>query len=164
MKITFHLLSALFSKSVFRNCKVSFYPPSIDIVLFYGKYTDIDIDVQYQEIYTDILVLSVFFSIIMKTFKNNFFLFVQMLTDTFLLFLSFKKDHTMLVCCCYWFILERHGMPCLLVFLDIIITYKTYKNAISCSSYSTSSSSQTWSVTKCFLFVFEILKYSVSIF
>jgi hypothetical protein len=45
-------LYAMFSKSVFRYCKVSFYPPNIDIVLFYGKYTNID--VQYQEIYTDI--------------------------------------------------------------------------------------------------------------
>ena len=70
-------LYAMFSKSVFRYCKVSFYPPNIDIVLFYGKYTNID--VQYQEIYTDILVLSVFCSIIMKTFKSIFLLFIQML-------------------------------------------------------------------------------------
>ena len=68
----------VFSKSVFRYCKVSFYPPNIDIVLFYWKYTDIDIDAQYQEIYTDILILLVFFSIIMKTFKNIFLLFIEM--------------------------------------------------------------------------------------
>ena len=28
----------MFSKSVFRYCKVSFYPPNIDTVLFYGKH------------------------------------------------------------------------------------------------------------------------------
>ena len=112
----------MFSKSVFRYCKVLFYPPNINIVLFYGKYTDID--VQYQEIYTDILVLSVFFSIIMKTFKNNFFLFVQMLTDTFLLFLSFKKDHTMLVCCCYALYWKSMACHACLLLLIIIITYK----------------------------------------
>ena len=59
---------SVFSKSVLRYCKVLFYPPNIDIVLFYRKYTDIDIDDQYQEIYTDKVVLSVFFSIIMYIF------------------------------------------------------------------------------------------------
>ena len=34
--------SPVFSISVLRYCKVSFYLPTIDIVLFYGKYTDID--------------------------------------------------------------------------------------------------------------------------
>jgi len=42
---------SVFSKSVFWYCKVSLFPPNIDIVLFYGKYKDIDIDAQYQEIY-----------------------------------------------------------------------------------------------------------------
>ena len=56
----------MFSKSVLRYCKVLFYPPNIDIVLSYRKYTDIDD--QYQEIYTDEMVLSVFFSIIMYIF------------------------------------------------------------------------------------------------
>ena len=68
-------LVSVISKSVFRYCKVSFYPPNIDIVLFYWKYSDIG--AQYQEVYTDILILSVFFSIIMKTFKNMFVLFIQ---------------------------------------------------------------------------------------
>ena len=58
--VTFHpvvvigLGKNLLFKSVLAHCgKVSFYPPNINIVLFYGKYTDIDIDAQYQEIYTD---------------------------------------------------------------------------------------------------------------
>ena len=45
---------------------------------------------------------------------------------------------------------------CLLLIMIII-----YKNAISCNSHdSTSSSCQTWSLTKCFLFIFEILKHN----
>lgn len=74
--IPMYLLYPVFSKSVFRYCKVSFYPPNIDIVLFSRKYTDIDIDAQYQEIYTDILVLSV------KHLKKNL-LIIQMLKNVF---------------------------------------------------------------------------------
>ena len=44
--------SAVISKSVFRYWKVPFYPTNIDNVSFYGKF--IDIDAQYQKIYTDI--------------------------------------------------------------------------------------------------------------
>ena len=70
-----------------------------NIVLFYKKSTDID--VFYQEIYTGILVLSVFF--IMKTFKNIFLLFIQIIKNAFFLCLSFKKHHIKL-CCCYLFL------------------------------------------------------------
>jgi hypothetical protein len=42
--------SPVFSISVFRYRKVSFYCPNIDTVLFYKKYADINIDPQYQEI------------------------------------------------------------------------------------------------------------------
>ena len=104
-----------------RYCKVSIYHPNIDIVLFYGKYTNIDIDAQYQEIYTDILVLSVFFSIIMKTFKHIFLLFIQMLKDAFFLCLSLKKDNTMLIIFIVVFDLYWKGMAwhaCLLVVVD----------------------------------------------
>ena len=134
----------MFSKSVcryfkvlFNSCfKVSFYPPNINIVLFYWKYTDIDIDAQYQEIYTDILVLSVFFSIIMKPFKNTFFaLFI------------FQKGphHACLLLLLIYIGKVWHAMLACLLLLIIIITYK---NAISCSSHdSTSSRCQTWSLT-----------------
>ena len=54
------------SKSVFRYRKVSFYPTNIDNVSFYGKFIDIDIDAQYQEIYTDILIFPVFYSTIFE--------------------------------------------------------------------------------------------------
>ena len=102
-------LQTVISKSVFRYCKISLYSPNIDIVLFYGKYTNIDIYAQYQEIYTDILVLSVFFSIIMKTFKclKMLFCFVYPLKRTMphhaclLLLLLYigKAWHGMLTCC-----------------------------------------------------------------
>ena len=101
-------------------------------------------------------VLSVFFSIIMKPFKNIFLLFIQ-ISKTLFCFVYLLKRTTpclfIVVIDLYW-----KGMAChaCLLFLIIIITYK---NAISCSSHdSTSSSCQTWSLTKCFLFIFEILK------
>ena len=108
-------LQTVISKSVFRYCKISLYSPNIDIVLFYGKYTNIDIYAQYQEIYTDILVLSVFFSIIMKPFKNIFLLFIHILKTFFCFVYLLKRttpNHTMLVFCCYCFILERQGKAC----------------------------------------------------
>ena len=134
----------------------------MDIILFYRKYTDIDIAAQYQEIYTDILVLSVFFSIIMKPFKNIFLLFVQILKTLFCLVYLLKRTTPFL----FIFVIDLYwkGMAChdCLLLLIIIITYK---NAISCSSHdSTSSSCQTWSLTKCFLFVLEILKHNIRIF
>ena len=58
--------TSVISKSVFRYCKVSFYPPNIDTVLFYGQYTNIDTDPQYPKICIEILVLPVFFSINIK--------------------------------------------------------------------------------------------------
>ena len=122
----------VFSKTVFRYCKVSFYPLNIGILYFFsGKYTNIDIDAQYQEIYIDILVLSVFCSIIMKTFKNIFLLFIQMLKNDFLLCLSFKKDQTspclfVVVIDLYW-----KGMVCH-AWLLLLIIIITYKNSISC--------------------------------
>ena len=102
------------SKSVFRYCKVSFYPPNINIVLFYRKYTNIDTDVQYQEIYTDIQVLSVFFSIIMKTLKNIFSLHSNA-KKCCLLCLSSKKDHAtpclfVAVIALYWKDVAWHAM------------------------------------------------------
>ena len=50
-------MSPVISKSVFRYCKVLFYPPNIDTVLFYGQYTNIDTDPQYPKICIKILVL-----------------------------------------------------------------------------------------------------------
>ena len=72
----------------------------ISILYFFmgDTYTNIDIDAQYQEIYTDILVLSVFFSIIMKPFKNIFFLFIQILKTLF----------------CFVYLLKR-TTPCLFI-------------------------------------------------
>ena len=143
----------MISKSVFRYCKISFYSPNIGIVLFYGKYTNIDIDAQYQEIYADIPVLSVFFSIIMKSFKNIFLPFIQILKMIFRFVYLLKRTTPCLfivVIDLYW-----KGMAChaCLLFLIIIITYK---NAISCSSHdSTASSCQTWSLTKCFFVCFR---------
>ena len=67
-KEQFSRCKAVISKSVFRYCKVSFYPPNIDTVLFYGQYTNIDTDPQYPKICIEILVLPVFFSINIKTF------------------------------------------------------------------------------------------------
>ena len=93
------------------------FSQNIDIVLFYGKYTNIDIDAQYQEIYTDILVLSVFFfQHHYETIQKHFSSLYSDFKNTFLLCLSFKKDHTMLVYCCYWLI--RYGMRCLLVVVN----------------------------------------------
>ena len=57
---------SVISKSVFRYRKVPFYPTNIDNVSFYGKFIDIDIDAQYQEIYTDILIFPVFYSTIFE--------------------------------------------------------------------------------------------------
>ena len=84
----------MISKSVFRYCKVSFYPPNIDTVLFYGQYTNIDTDPQYPKICIEILVLPVFFSINIKTFffviealfclivnKRHLLLFAQQYTE-----------------------------------------------------------------------------------
>ena len=48
------VVGPVISKSVFRYRKVPFYPTNIDNVSFYEKFIDIDIDAQYQEIYTDI--------------------------------------------------------------------------------------------------------------
>ena len=88
-----------------------------NIVLFYKKSTDID--VFYQEIYTGILVLSVFF--IMKTFKNIFLLFIQIIKNAFFLCLSFKKDHSTPHHAWLFLLLLDIWMawPCLLVVVDL---------------------------------------------
>ena len=54
------------SKSVFRYRKVPFYPTNIHNVSFYGKFIDIDIDAQYQEIYTDMLIFPVLYTTIFE--------------------------------------------------------------------------------------------------
>ena len=90
-----------------------------------------------------------------ETIQNIFLLFIQILKMLFCFVYLLKRTTPCLfivVIDLYW-----NGMACheCLLLLIIIITYK---NAISCSSHdSTSSSCQTWSLTKCFLFVLEIL-------
>ena len=55
--------------SVPKYWKVLFYPPNTDTGTFYGGSTDIDTDAQYPKFNTDILVFSVFSSIIISCFK-----------------------------------------------------------------------------------------------
>ena len=60
------LCGPVISKSVFRHRKVPFYPTNINNVSFYGKFIDIDIDAQYQKMYTDVLIFPVFCSTIFE--------------------------------------------------------------------------------------------------
>ena len=62
------------------------------------------LDAHYQDIYTDILVFSVFFSTLNESIKK--ILFIQMIKKCFLLCLSFTTGH---------------NMPCLLVVVVVVI-------------------------------------------
>ena len=58
--------------SVRKYWKILFYPSNTDTGTFYGSSTDIDTDVQYPKNNTDILVFSVFSSIIILCSKPFF--------------------------------------------------------------------------------------------
>ena len=156
------IFKPVISKSVFRYCKVSFYPPNIDTVLFYEKHIyrywyrcPVSRNIHW---YTDTFsIFQYHYENIQKNFSSLYwnvkkvFCFVYPLKRT-------TAHHTMLCCFCYCLIFEWHGHACLLLLICSLKIITTYRNAISCSSHdSTSLSCQTWSVTNSFLFVFEIL-------
>ena len=105
------------------------------------------------------------FSIFQYHYENiqkHFSSLYENVKKSFLLCLSFKKDHSIphhvwlfLLLLYIW---TWHGHACLLLLICGLQIITTYKNAISCSSHdSTSLSCQTWSLTNYFLFFFEIL-------
>ena len=151
----------MISKSVFRYCKVSFYPPNIDIVFFTEN---IRISISMPSIKKYILIYWWFqyFSVsLWKHSKTFFFSLLKCKKKVFCFVYPLKRTtahHTMLGCFCYCLICEWHGHACLLLLICSLQIITTYKNAISCSSHdSTSLSCQTWPLTNYFLFVFEIL-------
>ena len=63
------LYTAVNNTSVCKYWKILPYHPNTDTGTFYGGSTDIDTDAQYPKSNTDILVLSVFYSISILWFK-----------------------------------------------------------------------------------------------